>query len=45
MESPPHLKEFNLAAASVADSFGIILSDIAGIFIQEAIYRHYNLQD
>ena len=29
MESPPHLKEFNLGAASVGDSLGISIADFA----------------
>lgn len=36
---PPHQKEFALASASVADSFGIVLADITGLYIQSCIYR------
>ena len=31
---PPALREFSLAAASLADSVGIALADIAGILVQ-----------
>jgi hypothetical protein len=33
-EVPPSLREFSLSAASLADSVGIALADIAGILIQ-----------
>ena len=36
---PPHLKEFSLSAASLADSLGVALADVVAIFIQAAIYR------
>jgi len=36
---PSHQKEFSLASASVADSFGIVLADIAGLFIQSCVYK------
>ena len=41
----PSLREFSLSAASVGDSFGVILGDTAGIFIQQAIYNKHNLND
>ena len=42
---PPHLKEFSLSAASLADSVGIALSTVAGIFIQQALYRYHHIDD
>lgn len=42
---PPHLKEFSLSAASLADGAGIALSTIAGIFIQQALYKYHNVDD
>jgi len=41
----PHLKEFSLSAASIADSVGIALSNVAGIFIQRALYDYHGLSD
>lgn len=41
----PSLREFSLSAASVGDTFGVILGDIAGIFIQKAIYQQHDLSD
>lgn len=42
---PPHLKEFSLSAASIADSLGIAFSNVAGIFIQKAIYDYHGISD
>mmetsp|Transcript_16195 Transcript_16195/g.27139 ORF Transcript_16195/g.27139 Transcript_16195/m.27139 type:complete len:418 (+) Transcript_16195:273-1526(+) len=42
---PPHLKEFSLSAASIADSIGIACANIAGIFIQKALYDYHDLSD
>lgn len=43
-EVPPALREFSLAAASVADSAGIALADVAGILIQGCLFRRQHLQ-
>jgi len=45
MESPLHLKEFNLGAASVAGGAGIAFADISSIYLQRSIYKHFNIQD
>jgi battenin len=45
MESPLHLKEFNLGAASVANGAGIAFADISSIYLQRSIYKHFNIQD
>jgi len=45
MESPEHLREFNLGAASVGDSFGISIADFVAVFIQRAIYANYGITD
>ena len=42
---PAHLKEFSLSAASIADSLGIAFSNVAGIFIQKAIYDYHGISD
>jgi battenin len=42
---PPHMKEFSLSAASIADSLGIAFSTVAGIFIQKALYDYHNISD
>ena len=42
---PPQLKEFSLSAASIADSLGIAFSNVAGIFIQKAIYNYHGISD
>ena len=36
-DAPPGMVEFGLTAASVGDSFGILGSDIAGIFVQACL--------
>ena len=36
-------REFALASASVADSFGIILADFCGLFIQSCLYQANNI--
>jgi len=36
---PEHQTEFALASASVADSFGIVLGDVLGLFIQSCMYK------
>ena len=36
---PVSVREMALATASVADSFGILLADISGLFIQSCLYR------
>ena len=41
----PSLKEFSLSAASIADSLGIAFSNVAGIFIQKAIYDYHGISD
>ncbi|GMH32514.1 hypothetical protein BSKO_00348 [Bryopsis sp. KO-2023] len=38
-EVEPRYVEFSLTAASLADSFGITLADLAGIFIQGCLYK------
>ena len=43
-EVPPRHKEFSLAAASLADTLGIMLSDVTGGFIQRALYRYHGIQ-
>lgn len=42
---PPHLKEFSLSTASIADSVGIAFANVAGIFIQKALYDYHDLSD
>ena len=38
MDVPPHQREFALASASVADSLGILLANVLGLFIQSCLY-------
>lgn len=38
-EVAPHMREFSLAAACVADSLGIAAADVAGILIQGCLFR------
>ena len=45
IEVAPELKEFSLAAASLADSFGIVLADVSGILIQKALYSYHGITD
>jgi len=42
-ETSSDLKEFALSAASVADTFGIMLADIVGLIIQGCLYSMYNI--
>jgi battenin len=44
-EVPPHAKEFSLSAASIADSVGIACANVAGIFIQQALYDYHDISD
>ena len=39
---PQHL-EFSLAAASLADTSGIIVADITGLFLQCFIYKYHDI--
>ena len=43
MEEP--VRELSLSTASIADSVGIMAANVAGIFIQRALYRHYAISD
>jgi battenin len=36
-------QEVALAIVSVADSFGILFADVAGLFLQACIYKHHGL--
>ncbi|KAL4429218.1 hypothetical protein ABPG77_010197 [Micractinium sp. CCAP 211/92] len=38
-EAPPQYREFSLGAASLADSLGVALADVAGILIQGCLFR------
>ncbi|CAM9852418.1 unnamed protein product [Choristocarpus tenellus] len=40
---PKEVKELALAAASIGDSIGIVMSDIAGVFVQACIYKENNI--
>lgn len=41
----PELKELALASASVGDSFGVMSSDIVGVFLQKYLYRRNGISD
>jgi battenin len=41
----PELKEFSLSAAAVGADIGVALSNVAGIFIQQALYDYHNISD
>lgn len=41
---PLPLREMALSSSSVADSFGILLADISGLFIQACIYDHHGVE-
>jgi battenin len=45
VESPVAMREFNLGAASVANSAGVAVADLGSIFLQAAIYRHYGISE
>ena len=38
-EVEPSLREFSMSTASVADSVGIALADICGVFVQASLTR------
>ena len=42
-EVAPPWREFSLGAASLADSVGVALADVAGVLIQGCLYRANNL--
>lgn len=42
-DMPLHLREIALSTSSLADSFGILLADISGLFIQACIYQHHEI--
>ena len=44
-EVSPDMKEFSLSAASIADSIGIATANVAGIFIQKALYDYHDISD
>ena len=44
-EVDPKLKEFSLSAASIADSVGILFSNICGVWIQKGLYQYHNISD
>ena len=41
--SPEPVRELALSAASVADSFGILLSDATGVLIQGCLFRWHGI--
>lgn len=41
----PHMKEFSLSSASIADSLGIVLATSISIFIQQSLYNYHNIHD
>jgi len=43
-EVEPQYREFSLAAASVADSAGVAVADVAGIIIQGCLFKVHGLQ-
>ena len=43
-DMPKDLKEFAIASVGVADSLGILVADIASLFLQSCIYKENNLQ-
>lgn len=42
-DMPLHLREIALSTSSLADSCGILLADISGLFIQACIYQHHEI--
>lgn len=40
---PPYMREFALSTTSLADTLGIVMADISGLFIQSCLYRANNL--
>jgi battenin len=41
----PRMREFSLSSASIADSVGIACANVAGIFIQKALYDYHDIHD
>lgn len=41
----PDLREFSLAAISVADTLGILCANVFGLTIQECLYKYNNISD
>ncbi len=44
-ETSPAVRQFSLASASVADSIGIISSNLMGLIIQYQLYKQHGLHD
>jgi len=42
-DMPLHLREIALSTSSLADSCGILLADVSGLFIQACIYQHHEI--
>eukprot|EP01084_Bolivina_argentea_P258221 435231_1 len=40
---PANIKERIIGGISVSDTFGIVMADIAGLFIQGCMYRHHSI--
>ena len=38
-------REFSLSAASIADSIGILFSNICGVWIQKGLYEYHGISD
>lgn len=41
---PLSKREFALSTASVADSLGILIADLSGLFIQSCLYTHHGIK-
>ena len=41
----PHLKEFSLTSASLANNMGNLLGNVTGLLIQRAVYSYLNISD
>jgi hypothetical protein len=44
IDLPESIAEFALSSASVADSFGILVADISGLYIQSCLYDVNGIQ-
>ncbi len=42
---PEEMKEFSLSAAGVAVDVGVAFADVAGILLQQALYRYHGISD
>ena len=44
-EVKPELKEYSMGVAIIANTIGILASNVCGVYIQKGLYSYHNLHD